>query len=108
MLAVALKEPLIAIESDEAKMLAKAVIEVGKAYTVNIDPRVLAWVNLFGAGVAVYGPRVFMITAQRKAKRMQGAQVPEEHTSAGGQVTRMSSVPGPVPMDIAQGPIKFE
>lgn len=74
MIATAAKNPLIAITPDEGKTLAIAVIDVGKQYAVNINPKVLAWVNLIGAGVAVYGPKVFVMLMQQSARPQQPKQ----------------------------------
>lgn len=67
MIAVAMKQPLFNIDEREAKMLAIGVIDVGKQYSVEINPKLLAWMNLLGAGVAVYGPKAFIMMAMRSS-----------------------------------------
>lgn len=77
MVATAAQNEALAITLDEAKMLAVAVIDVGRQYAVNIDPRALAWVNLAGAGIAVYGPKAFTLLMQRKLQPRQPPQKPQ-------------------------------
>jgi hypothetical protein len=61
------------LADSEAEALAKALVEIERLYPTQIDPRVLAWVNLVGTAGMIYGTRVFAIQAryasEREAKR---------------------------------------
>lgn len=91
------KIKLFEIETEEAKELADAVIEVGAQYNVVINPKVAAWLNLFGVASAVYGPRIALIVMMKqqsgKAAPAQSAQV----APAANNVT-----------NIADGKIRYE
>lgn len=68
MIATAAKNPLLAITPEEGKMLALAVVELSKQYAISIDPKAMAWFNLFAAACAVYGPKAFYLWASRQNK----------------------------------------
>lgn len=76
MMAAGLQAPEMAIEADEAKMLAEAVAEVQRHYPMVIDPRVMAWVNLVSAAGMVYGPRVYMIRKRKIAEAEMAKEKP--------------------------------
>lgn len=73
------KIKLFELEPEEAKELADAVIEIGAQYNVVINPKVAAWLNLFGVASAIYGPRIALIVMMRaqskKAAPAQSANV---------------------------------
>jgi TRAP-type uncharacterized transport system fused permease subunit len=75
--ALALKNPLLEISKDEAEKLATAMIGVMKYHSINVSPGTLAWIQLAGVSAAVYGPRVAIAMATRKAAK------PEKATATG-------------------------
>ena len=95
MASVALKQPILAIDAKEARILADAVIDVGRQYSVVVDPKVMAWINLALAGVSVYGPKIFYMMNQRKIPAQTQA-------SPMGQQGQDNGTTGSAP------PIKFE
>lgn len=79
--AAVFKTPELVLADQEAEALAKALVEIERLYPAQIDPRVLAWVNLIGTAGMIYGTRVFAIQAryasEREAKRKgeQGGEI---------------------------------
>lgn len=71
MIALFTKQADLAITPQEGKMLALAIIDVSQQYAVNINPKTLAWFNLFGAAAAIYAPKAikFVLTQPRKQKQ---------------------------------------
>lgn len=65
------KEPIYEVTEAESKSLARAVIGVIEQYEMVFDPRVVAWVQLFGVAAAVYGPRVVISRAKKNAAKKQ-------------------------------------
>lgn len=72
MLALLLKSPHFAISADESKRLALALKNLASHYNITPNPQVMAWVQLVGVGIAIYGPRIGFSLAQ--AKQRQAAQ----------------------------------
>lgn len=66
------KNELLAISNDEAKKLAHATKNVLALHNLNVSPSTLAYLQLIGVCIAIYGPR-FAIYQQmaklEKAKR---------------------------------------
>lgn len=109
MLAVAMKSPRLVINETESKMLADATIEVGKQYSVAIDPKVLALMNLAGASFAVYGPRIVAYAFQKKAAPNEARNAPETAQERAQAATRSGAnvtVPA-TGVDLTQGTMKF-
>lgn len=110
--AIALKQPMLQIDAKESRMLADAVIEVGKQYAVAVNPKLLAWMQLLGAGCAVYAPRAIMVIASRpkpapKGNGGQPAQPAPPQPQPGGPVqTSVTGTERPLGSD-GQPPIKF-
>lgn len=79
--AAVFKTPELVLADQEAEALAKALVEIERLYPAQIDPRVLAWVNLVGTAGMIYGTRIFAIQAryasEREAKRNaeQGGEI---------------------------------
>lgn len=92
-LATALKQPVMVISMDEAKLLAEASVDVMKFYNLPIDPKMLAWFNLVGAAGFIYAPRVFKIMASPK-------KPPPAQNSGGGS---QQSPPRPQPDNSGTG-----
>jgi hypothetical protein len=90
MAAGAFDTPELALDDDEAKQIANATAEVAKHYSVNIDPKTLAWMNFGWAVSCVYGSRVVAITMRRrnekeaakKAKQNFASPTADEETPA--------------------------
>lgn len=66
MAAAFLQTPELAIDGEEAKLLADAIAEVGKHYNIAPDPVTQAWLNLSMVVGAVYGPRVLVMWHKTK------------------------------------------
>lgn len=69
--ALVLKNPTIVITDDEGTKLAQALKNLGAQYNVNPNPAVMAWLQLAGVSVAIYGPRIALAVAARKATEAQ-------------------------------------
>lgn len=50
--------PELALEEQEAKLLAEAVAEVQSHYNMTVDPKIVAWIGLAGVCGSLYGPRI--------------------------------------------------
>ena len=61
MMAAFLSVPELAIDEQEAALIASASAEVAKHYDIVPDPKTQAWINLAMALGAVYGPRAYII-----------------------------------------------
>lgn len=65
MAAAATHTPELELDKDEANKLAVAGSEVAAHYAVNVDPKILAWIN-FGAALGmIYGTRIIAINARK-------------------------------------------
>jgi hypothetical protein len=64
---MALKNPLVEISKEESEKLAVAMQGVMKHHSINVSPVALAWLQLAGVSVVVYGPRVALTLAAKKA-----------------------------------------
>jgi len=73
-MAAAMIAPELAINDDEAKLLAGALADVGMHYGDNIDPRAVAWVGLIGTVGQIYGTRFF---AWKIRKANESKRAPE-------------------------------
>jgi hypothetical protein len=63
----------LALDRDEAKMLADGISTVAAQYTVEVNPKVVAWAGLCGIIGAVYGPRIAAYRV-RKALEKKGGE----------------------------------
>jgi hypothetical protein len=64
------KTPELKLEQAEAQELLKAYDTLAQFYpNAVIDPKIMAWVNLFGVLGTVYGTRVFAIKLRRDSER---------------------------------------
>jgi hypothetical protein len=70
-----LQVPELALDENEAKLLADAVANVAKHYDFLPDPRTQAWFNLAMIAGPIYGMRFWAIRnkAQQRAKPQPGA-----------------------------------
>lgn len=79
-----LKTPELAIDENEAKTFAKALVDLEAAFPTQIDPRMLAVVNFAGVAAMIYGPRIFAIRMradiERKARRASALPEPTAET----------------------------
>src|SRR5574337_515739 len=64
-------EPEMAIDEQEAGMLAGAVKSVQDFYDVSASAEVILWVNVAGILGAVYGPRALAIMSRRKNNKKE-------------------------------------
>lgn len=68
-LATISKTPELKLSDDESNRIASAAADVAKHYNIEADPKIIAWVGLGGTCIAIYGPRMYMIS-ERKAKEV--------------------------------------
>lgn len=61
-----LRVPELVIDKDEAKKLATAVNAVQEFYNVKTSAEVLLWMQVSGALIAVYGPRIGAVIVRHK------------------------------------------
>lgn len=81
MLGMALQTPELALDKEEAKMLADSVAAVNSYYNAVVDAKTMAWINLTGTVAAIYGPRLFMLRgkfAKKRQKPMPNSDAPEQ------------------------------
>ncbi|MGH7239490.1 MAG: hypothetical protein ACREHG_05425 [Candidatus Saccharimonadales bacterium] len=69
--------PELALQSQEAAMLADAVISVSKEYDLAIDGKTGALIQLAAACAAIYAPRIMLIQSRKKQPRL--AAVPKRN-----------------------------
>jgi hypothetical protein len=80
--------PELALEPDEAKMMADALFGIFEEYEIEISTKAAAAVNLAGATMMVYGPRLVALRARRnnvaraKATKAAAAASPADATFA--------------------------
>lgn len=70
MLAAITKTPELALDPSEANKLGAAIVGVQQHYDVLVDAKTMAWINLAMTAGAIYGTRIFAITA-RKGKEKE-------------------------------------
>ena len=88
--------PEMEIDEEESKKLSDAIKNVAKHYAVNIDPKKLAWAQLFAVAGGTYIPR--FIAASKREPKTSGPQLVKEQPKSGAQ-----------PINAAKpAPIKFE
>lgn len=89
------RNPLIALQPQEATALAQSIAAVGQHYDIGkaLSGPVMAWIGLAGTCAAIYGPRIMAMRAQALERK---------------QATRAPSPP-PMPNDAAFGthPVDF-
>lgn len=77
MLAYMTKVSELKIDESEGKILATGIANVAKHYDIGgADAKTLDWFNLFQSLAIVYGPRIYMIRANRPAKSVKTVQQP--------------------------------
>jgi hypothetical protein len=57
------------LEKDEARQLAEGIGNVASHYSVEVNPKVLAWVGLAGIIGAIYGPRIVAIRTRKALEK---------------------------------------
>ena len=60
-------EPAWALTPAEAKNLAVSLAEIARQYSVSVNPKVAAGLQLAGVAAAIYLPRMLAIRAKREA-----------------------------------------
>jgi hypothetical protein len=97
--------PELALEPDEAKMMADALFGIFEEYEIEISTKAAAAVNLAGATMMVYGPRLVALRARRnnvaraKAAKTAAAASPADATFA-ETAPRVDPVPSAPPVSI--------
>lgn len=61
--------PELAIDEQEAAMLAQAAKSVQDFYNFETSAEVMLWINVIGICGAVYGPRVMAVVARKKTQK---------------------------------------
>jgi hypothetical protein len=70
---------VIAIDKDEAQILANGIAAVAREYDLALDGKTGAFIQLLGAAALVYGPRVVIIQQMKQqARRQQGTTIDGE------------------------------
>lgn len=89
-----LRVPELVIDKDEAKKLASAVNAVQEFYNVKTSAEVLLWMQVSGALIAVYGPRIGAVILRHKvAKESQKNERRDSHESFVNNGTFVNGVP---------------
>jgi len=70
-IATATKLPELALDSDDEKTLASAVLNVADQFDIRPDPKVEAILGLIVAAGVVYGPKVVMIRERKKEEKAE-------------------------------------
>lgn len=71
MAAAATKTPELALDNQEASMMASAISAVQNHYDFDVSEEVTIWVNLITASAAIYGPRAIVIYNRKKKEQLQ-------------------------------------
>lgn len=82
MAAIMLREPIIAIESEQGEALAKSLVELSEHYGLTASKSVLLWINFAGTSAMIYGPKIYAI-AQRHKKPPTQTQARSAAEAAG-------------------------
>jgi hypothetical protein len=69
MLAAVTKNPLWEISDKEGKVLAESLKNIMQYHSINISPVYMAYIQLFGVVMGIYGPRLAIVMAANKAER---------------------------------------
>lgn len=97
--ASALKAPELELDQTEARNLAEAVAEVQRHYNAVIDPKMMAWIGLFGVAGTIYGPRVAAMRIrkgmEKQMRALQPRPVPNPPPTASPEPVR---APAPAPV----------
>jgi hypothetical protein len=90
--ALFLKNPTVAISTDEAKKLALAVKNLSKHYNLTISPVIMAWMQLAAVSATIYGPRIAInVAAKKQLKQKQAAETTLQN--AGKTANAMTAAP---------------
>lgn len=91
-----LKVPELQIDPNEAKVLAEAVNAVQEYYDWDASEETIIWVNLVGALITVYGPRIAILAMKSNAKKAAAKKAaPVNPAGEGGNVYSISNKDGP-------------
>lgn len=103
------------ITDDEARKLALAMQNVMAFHSINVNPQILAYVQLVAIAATIYGPRLMLIAAQKKQQQARGP-IPESpmKVQAPAQAPQQAAPQRPyTPADPTQipipvGPMRFQ
>ncbi len=76
--------PELQIDRSESKLLAESLAELSSHYNFAPDPKVMAWVAMFGALGTVYGPRIAAMTVRKKTEPQNGEAPNNDGASPNG------------------------
>lgn len=68
----------LALDKEEANMLAKALSDVQNFYNFETSAEMMLWANVMGTCGAIYGPRIVSIFNKRKEKKSEKDNVVEQ------------------------------
>jgi hypothetical protein len=71
-----LSVPELELDRDEAKKLSAAVARVAELHAVEIDPKKVAYFNLFAVAGSIYGPRIMAYRIRSKSEAKQRGPQP--------------------------------
>jgi hypothetical protein len=74
--------PELELEKSEAKLLADGITTVAAQYTVEVNPRVVAWAGLCGILGTIYGTRIAAWRMRKMLEKKTGEKEPESHEPA--------------------------
>lgn len=78
--------PEFEITPEEAKKLATASANVASHYNIAIDPKYVAWAQLYGAIGSIHFTRLMAIKVRRAAERAEAAEAAQRAREEAGNV----------------------
>lgn len=87
-----LKVPELVIDPTEAKVLAEAVNAVQEYYDWDASEETIIWVNLVGALITVYGPRVAALAMKSNAKKAAAKKAAQSPVNPAGDGANVYSI----------------
>jgi len=85
--ATMLKEPVLAISSQEGEALASNLIDISEYYGLTASKGIMLWINLAGCAAMIYAPRIYTI-AQRPKKPKINTQVNPGHPDTAAPINQ--------------------
>jgi hypothetical protein len=79
-----LKSPEFELDPAEAKMLAENMTLVASQYSVEVNPKYMAWMALIGCLLAIYGPRFGAVFVKKQIQGNKPKPVQQEAPQQGG------------------------
>jgi hypothetical protein len=92
--AAMLSAPELALDKDEAKMLAEGIAGVQEFYAFSPSAESVIWANLIMAMTAVYGPRVLVIYNRKKTEPKKETPIKQTQSNFENNVADIILNPG--------------